>query len=68
MSTVNGKSSVNGEVVDRKGTRACGGGVAAREAAARQPAVVHVVVDLRVRGADAHVADRDHRVGFDPRA
>ncbi len=68
MSAVNGKSSVNGTVVDGEGARASGGGVAAGEAAARQPAVVHGVVDLRVRRADAHVADRDHRVGFDPRA
>ena len=54
--------------LDRARARAGGWGAAAREAAARRAAVVCRVVDLRVRGAVAGRAGRDHRLGLDPRA
>ena len=55
------------EVLDRQSPRKRRRGAAAREAAARRPADVRRLLDLRVRGGEHRLADRDHRLGLDPR-
>ena len=56
------------QIVDRQGPRSGRRGAAAREAAARRPADVRGLLDLRVRGRQHRLADRDHRLRLDPRA